>query len=328
MLQAGILGAGSMGRMHALAVNASGLGKVAKVYSPEPDGAVLASDIGAQCVSSVEAICEDKSIDVVVIASPPSAHAEHLKLARAAGKHILCEKPAVRTAEQADEIEALFKDYDKTVGVGHVLHFVPEYVHLKNVIDSGALGQVGVVRLGRCGWSPALGRPWFGDFKISGGVILDLMLHDIDLLTWIFGGIERLYAVRSGSTVQIKEDYALCVAKLRSGAIAHLEASWMEPSGTFYYYYEVAGSNGLIDFDTRSEPSFVFKPKAQAGQAGAVPVMQTPSVASPYDLQMRSFLARAQEGKQAEVTLQDGLRVLRLMLAAVDSSLSDKVATF
>lgn len=74
MLQIGILGAGSMGRMHAMAVNASGLGKVKKVYSPEPDGAVLASDIAAECVNSVDAICGDKSIDVVVIASPPTAH--------------------------------------------------------------------------------------------------------------------------------------------------------------------------------------------------------------------------------------------------------------
>lgn len=327
VLNIGLLGAGSMGKIHAHAVSRSGLGKVSRIYSPEPDGDQLAAEIGAVSTKSPEDIFNDKAINVVIIASPPDVHAEHLKLAHASGKHILCEKPLVRTLAQADEIEHLFKGYSPVVQVGHVLHFAPEYRHLKDTVQSDALGKLGVARFGRCAFSPCIARPWFGDFKKSGGVLLDMMIHDIDMLTWCFGDVDRIYAQRTGSNDQIREDYCVAIARLKSGAIAHLEASWMEPAGTFYYYYEIAGSKGLMDFDSRNEPSLIVRPKtAPEGGVAPVPLMHTPAVASPYELQMESFLRAVIEHGKPQVTLDDGLRVVRTALAALQSSLDNQPA--
>lgn len=320
MIQVGILGAGTMGRMHAETITKSGFAKVASIYAAAGDGGPLASSCAATAVKNAEDVIQDPAIDAVVIACPTDTHATYLKACHAAGKHIFCEKPAVRTEEEAAEIEALFKGYAKKVMIGHVLRFFAEYRHLHDTAASGALGNIGTVRLSRCASPPRGVGNWFANQAQSGGVIFDLSIHDMDALLWSFGDAERVFSMRSGIT-DLAQDYALTVVRLKSGAIAHLEASWVESPGTFTCTYEVAGSEGLLEYDSRVEPVMCVAVRETDKDKGAQTMMPSnPTAVSPYELEMRNFLEAVQSGAEVAVTLESGIKSVRLALAALKSS--------
>jgi len=156
------------------------------------------------------------------------------------------------------------------------------------------------------------------DESASGGVILDLMVHDLDLLTWVFGSIQTIYVQRADHRGDLRHDYALAIAKLSSGALAHLEASWAEPHGEFYYAYEVAGSLGILEFDSRKEPMLVCTPRSEK-----VKVAQNPQVSSPVDAQLADFFDAIEKGQTPVCPLLEGVFAVRLALAALDSAQSN-----
>ncbi|MBX7244038.1 MAG: Gfo/Idh/MocA family oxidoreductase [Candidatus Sumerlaeaceae bacterium] len=321
LITIGILGSGTMARIHAESIVRSGLGKVAAIFSTGPNGADLAGKYGAKACSTAAEILENPEIDAVVIATPTDTHAKYLRMAAAAHKHVLCEKPLVRTVAEADEMEGLFNGYDKTVAVGHVVRFTPEYESLKETVAGGKLGQIGIVRLGRCCSCPRGQDDWFRDFARSGGVMMDLMIHDLDFLEHAFGPVARVYGMRSLDRSNLTTDYALLVLRLKSGAIAHIEGSWAEPDNTFYTNYEVAGATGLMDYDSRNEPSLVMQPKTPAsgsGPAGTL-VPSNPAIRSPYNMEMLDFLDCVKSGKSPRTSLADGLRAVRLSFAAAEA---------
>ena len=78
--------------------------------------------------------------------------------------------------------------------VGHVVRFFPDYARIQAAAGRGALGQVGVVRAARLNAFPSGRPPGYADFAASGGVVVDMMIHDLDTLRWYFGDVVRLYA--------------------------------------------------------------------------------------------------------------------------------------
>ncbi len=314
MIQVAILGAGGISAAHADAIRKSGMGRVAAVYAPDASGPRLAAAHNATAAASPEEAIA--AADAVVIASPPDTHAALLRAARAAGKHILCEKPVVRTEAEAAEIAALFDSYKPVATVGHVLRFTQEYQQLRGIVQGGNIGQIGTIRLVRAAACPPPGDTWRGDFARSGGVVLDLGVHELDFLEWAFGPVSRVFAMKSTPDAKGNLEYALVVARLVSGAIAHIELSWTEPQGTWYYAYEVAASVGLVEFDSRGEPTLVIRRKPEA----LAPSIQGPLVVNPMDAQMNAFLGAIRDGKPPVVSMAEGVRALRLGLAVLESA--------
>ncbi len=113
--------------------------------------------------------------------------------------------------------------------VGHVVRFFPEYQKAKQAIDEGAIGQVGVVRTTRGGSYPVATEDWYANTDRSGGLVLDLMVHDFDFLRWCFGDAERIYAKNMAGVSGVNEerkDYALVTIRFKNDVIAHLEGTW------------------------------------------------------------------------------------------------------
>ena len=99
---------------------------------------------------------------------------------------------------------------------GHVVRFFPEYVGIKEKIDAGDLGTVGVVRTSRrspflLGWND-----WYADWRVSGGVLLDLVIHDFDFLRWALGEVERVYARGMLGREYNRLDYVLVTLRFRA----------------------------------------------------------------------------------------------------------------
>ncbi|MGC8740018.1 MAG: Gfo/Idh/MocA family protein [Candidatus Sumerlaeaceae bacterium] len=319
MLRVGILGAGNLGRIHAAAFARTGKAKISAVYAPEQSSSHLADLHGARCARTLDEFFGDMHLDVVVIATPTHTHAELLEKAHETGVHVLCEKPLVRTEAELRRIEALFAGYPKMLMVGHTVRFFPEYEYARKVLIERQLGQLGVLRLGRCAGFDLPSNHWLFDFEKSGGAVLDMMIHDLDFAEWAAGPIVNVFARRSlGSS--LADDLCLVVGRLADGALIHVEASWAEPPNTFYYFYELAASHGILDFDSRRAPAYSYKRRGAAHCCREEEVSFSPTRRTPYDRQAEAFIAAVAHGTPSPVPLTEGARAVRLALAVLDSA--------
>ena len=324
MLRVGVIGAGFAGTMHAR--SAQGLDGVTvtavAAITPE-EAAPLAQEIGARVAPSAAALCAADDVDLVVVASPTFLHAEHATLAAKAGKHVFCEKPLARTLEDAQRIVRACDDAGVALAVGHVVRYFPEYQHAKRMLDDGTLGKAAIVTLTRGNFAVGSARGWYLDPEKSGGVVLDLMLHDLDTVRWWFGEPAHIYArhARAGGGLE----YALATIRFDDRPIVHVEASWAEHAG-FRTGFELRAANGMLVHDSRAASPFAV----QAPGGDATPAMMaSPTLGeSPYRRQLRDVFARIAARKRPLVDGREGLRTLALGLAVIESAHSGRVVAW
>lgn len=193
-MKIGILGSGFMGGTHARAYKKIKGVEVAAVSSLNLDKAEkLASEVGGRATTDNMAIINDPSIDAISNTLPTHLHAEYTIAALKAGKHVLLEKPFALTAAGCDGMIAAQKASGKSLLVAHVVRFWGDYVALVDFIHSGKLGKpisAVATRLSQLpGWAD-----WFLNPTWSGGAVLDLCVHDFDVLNWVFGAPKTVYA--------------------------------------------------------------------------------------------------------------------------------------
>jgi UDP-N-acetylglucosamine 3-dehydrogenase len=313
-LRFGVIGAGFAGGTHARALlSVPGAKPVAITAEPPEQARVVADECGMRVEPSVASLCAADDIDVVVVASPTDLHSEHAVMAARAGKHVFCEKPLARTREQARAIVDAADKAGVHVAVGHVVRVFPEYVRVKEILASGELGRPGLATLTRGSFSVATARPWYQDPARSGGVILDLMLHDLDVLRWWFGEPERVYGKRlTGRGGAL--DYALATLRWPDGPIAHVEASWAEHDG-FRTAFEVRCERGMLAHDSRTASP--VSTQVPGGPSGPAMIPLTTVHETPYARQMRSLVDRLAQGDEPLVTGREGLRSLELALTVI-----------
>lgn len=321
-LRVGVLGAGFAGAMHARSARDLGGARVVAIAAATRDEAApLAKECGARVEPNADALCAAEDVDLVVVGTPTHLHAEHTIAAAKAGKHVFCEKPIARTLEQAESMVRACDDAGVSLAVGHVVRFFPEYRRAKELLDAGALGRPALATLVRGNFSVGSARAWYLDPSKSGGVVLDLMLHDLDTLRWWFGEPSRVYARRlvdgRGGL-----DYALATVRYDDRPIVHLEASWAEHSG-FRTGFELRGDRGMLVHDSRAaSPLVVQSPAGPGGPA----MMATPTLhESPYRRQLRDLFRRLGRGERPLVDGREGLRSLALGLAVIESADTGRV---
>jgi len=206
---------------------------------------------------SLESAIKKREVDVVDICTPTFTHCPLVVQAAEAGKHVFVEKPIALTLRDADAmIKAAERSRVKFM-VAHCLRFFPEYMKVKEIVSQGTIGEPVMARAHRSGPLPRWGRDnWFSDKSKSGGVAVDLAIHDVDFLRWCFSDeVRRVYAsvnrlVRKGGT---SSDHALIILRFKQDAIAHVEASWAVPDqAPFTTYFELAGTKGWLSVDNSS----------------------------------------------------------------------------
>lgn len=315
----GVVGSGFMGGVHADAWRAAGAPVTSVLTRPGSDtGPELARRSGATVVTDWDGFLA--GVDVVDLCTPTHLHSEQVLRVAEAGKAVVVEKPLARTAAQAAELVATCERLGVPLLVGHVLRFNPEYARAKQVVDRGEIGTPAVLRLARNRSLPEKpGDNWFTDDEKSGGVILDLMIHDLDYARWIAGPITSIYAKsvrtsRPGTDV----DHAVALLTHADGAITHLEASWAHPPSVFHTYLEIAGTTGLLQAD--SDRTTAFRPALLDPSGGSqLSLPSNPVTQSPFELQMRSFLDVLAGSAQPLVSARDALAAVQAAEAAVES---------
>jgi predicted dehydrogenase len=195
VINVAILGGGFMAASHA--PNYKALGDRVRVKTiasrPSDRAKAVAASVGAELTADLDAAIRDPEIDIVDICLPTALHREWTEAALAAGKHVFLEKPIALTLEDADAIVAVADRSDGFFMVGLVLRFWPEYVELRRRMAAGELGRPLAVSTFRLS-PPADWNEWMADPSQSGGVPVDLLIHDFDQMNWLLGTPRRVYA--------------------------------------------------------------------------------------------------------------------------------------
>ncbi|PPA70520.1 Gfo/Idh/MocA family protein [Jeotgalibacillus proteolyticus] len=322
MLRVLVVGAGTMGGVHARAYKSLHGVELAGIVDPRVEKAeALAVNSSAKVFSGFdEAAAKLKNLDVIDICLPTHLHKEYVLKSVQLTKNIICEKPLARSLEEAREMIEVCGKKSVRLFVAHVVRFFPEYKRIRSLLDKGKIGSPAVVRTTRGGAFPKAWENWYGDPSKSGGLILDLLLHDFDFLRSCFGEVKRVFAKTLKREEASKEmiDYALVTLRFQSGVIAHLEGTWAHQN--FSYGIEIAGRDGIIEYDSKKISPLSYQPRNKKSGAGGVKVPESPLASSPYREELKHFIECIISGKEPLVTVLDAYRAMEIAMAAIIST--------
>lgn len=318
----GLIGAGAIARVHAAQWRKLPI-EMAGCYDRHPErAAAFCGEFGGRPFASLEEMLA--SIDILTVCTHTDSHKEIVLAAVAAGVAIVCEKPIARHLADAEEMVAACAAANVPLFVAQVLRFFPAYAAAKATLDQGVIGRPGAIRTTRAGSFPrkggAFGSPFYADFRRSGGVILDLAIHDIDFQRWIAGDVTRVFA--RGLTFRgLAADHAYISLRFRSGAVGHIDANWALPPGLFRTRLEIAGDQGLMEWDSFQPAPVIAVFKDEAVPGGTRHQSASPVAAQdePYYAQLAHFLACLDSGTPFLVRPDDAVQALKVALAAIHS---------
>lgn len=308
-LRIGIIGTGSMGRTHAECwrqTPATLAGFVSRAGA-----SALAEEFGAPPFARLEDMLPH--VEVVDICSPTHLHFEQTRVAAAAGKHVVCEKPLARSVADAEAMRDVCASAGVQLLVAHVLRYFPDYSYAHDRVARGEIGALREINTMRAGYLPSKANDnWFVNATISGGPMLDLMIHDFDFAQWVGGAVEQVSAKASGAI----DDHAFVTLTHVNGAVSHIEGGWHLPPGQFRTRLEVLGSAGAIRADNEQ--------RASGNDLAADVPRVSAAGANPYLLQAQEFYAALTGGPAPRVSAQDAIDALRIALAAIESAHTGK----
>ena len=303
MITIAILGGGFMAASHA--TNYGTLGdrvRVKSIASRRSDrAAAIAASVGAELTDDLLSAVRDPDVDAVDICLPTPLHREWAEASLAAGKHVLLEKPIALTLEDADAIVAASERSGRLFMVGLVLRFWPEYVELQRRLAGGELGRplsVSTMRLS----PPADWNDWMGDPAQSGGVPVDLLIHDFDQMNWLLGTPRRVFARAP------RPDHVLAVVEY-DGAEGIAEGSMAMPKAyPFSSNVRVLAEQGVAEY------AFSAAPAEDGGNIGASdsarglrlyphggePLSVPVEPADPWGPEIAAFVESVEQGRAPE----------------------------
>ncbi len=338
MVRVGLAGLGSMGGMHAQCLAALPSAKVVAVCDPEADRREkFAGMYGAMPYASLDDMLK-AGIDMVDLCLPTYLHREAVVAAAGAKKHILCEKPMAMNGAECDAMMAAVAKAGVQFMVAHVLRFWPEYVAIKGMVDSGALGKVKWVSAARLSAPPVWAwRKWLFDPKLSGGAALDLHIHDLDMIAWLLGKPKVVEAAGIKSKTGSLDAIFTTMTGAPGGAVGFAEGSLEMAAGfPFTMGLRVNLEGGSIEFNSRGTPSLMVghadgsvshpeatQPEAPAGPGGGT--QGNISAAGGYFAEMEYFVNCLEKGeKPTRVTAEEAKLAVELCLAAAKSAETGK----
>ncbi|MCW5879346.1 MAG: Gfo/Idh/MocA family oxidoreductase [Anaerolineae bacterium] len=316
-MKIGIIGAGQLGRSHALRWRQLGATVDAVYDTVRPSAERLAADVDGTVVDSVEELI--RRVDVVDVNTPPTAHREPPVAALQAGRPVVCEKPLARNLADGRAMVEASEATGTPLYVAHVVRFFPEYNHLHSLVANGAIGKPGVYRSSRLGTYPQWGG-WFADEAESGGVILDVMIHDFDFARWCCGEVTRIFVRRRRWAGPPPGEHAFALLRFAGGAIGHIEGGWNRPRGIWTTKIEIAGDGGLVEVDNSAPPLALH---LHSGNRPPLPVTED----DPYLIELGHFMDCLEGRAQPIVTARDALAALEISLAGMESARTGRAVT-
>lgn len=257
--------------------------------------------------------------DAIDVCLPTPLHVEIGLQAIAAGRAVLVEKPIARGLEEGRALVEAAEKANVPLMTGQVVRFFAEFEEGHRLVKAGAVGTPAAIRMRRGGRAPLGSEGWFQNLEMSGGVLVDLAVHEFDWLRWTIGEVSHLYSRSVGLQDGHGPDYALTTLTFDNGAVAHVESTWMDPAG-FRTTFEVAGSEGLIEHDSRNNVALRTTTADRVLTDNALTAED-----DPYYREIDGFVTALETGAEVPVPGRQGLAALAISLAAIESAKTGQV---
>ncbi|HPF53620.1 MAG TPA: inositol 2-dehydrogenase [Eubacteriales bacterium] len=325
MINVGIIGAGRIGQVHAKSiitgVDEANILAIADPYL-SPAAEKWAKSVGIPNIyRDYKLIINDERIDAVLICSSTDTHAQISIEAIQAGKHVFCEKPIDQKLDRIAEVEAALKASPRKLKyqVGFNRRFDHNFRALRKAVQDGRIGEVQFVRVSSRDPEP----PPAGYVKGSGGIFLDMMIHDFDMVGYLSGHkVEEVYAKGAvlidpaiGEAGDV--DTATVSLRLDNGALALIDNSRKSVYG-YDQRAEVFGSKGSVQ-NANDLPSTAVISTVEGVTAEKPLWFFLQRYMSSYQAEVRSFIESIVNDTDVEVGIAEGRDSIRLALACKKS---------
>jgi predicted dehydrogenase len=312
VVRVGIVGAGIMGSNHARVLRAVPSAEVVIVVDQDAEkGQRLADHIGASFESSLAAMAG--RVDAAIVASPTETHADIAATVLESGLDVLIEKPIAPTVEEAKDLVSLARKHDRILMVGHVERFNPAVLELDRYVDG--LIHIDVRRVGS--FTP----------RITTGVVLDLMIHDVDLVNTLAGSELTTLSALTRRVRTESEDVATCILTYANGVSATLTASRV--SQAKQRQVELTQQTNVVVADLLRQQvtiqrvehaEYVGEQGARYRQSGVIEIPYLEHQGEPLLLEQQHFIDCVRNRTQPIVGGQEGLKALATALRIRDEA--------
>ena len=319
-LNVGVIGLGRLGRVYARDL-AGRIPETRLVAVADPFGSLAAEvadelDVAKSFIDPL-ALINEPTVEAIVIVTPTHLHREHVIAAAASRKPTLCEKPpALSLVEVAQMKDAIAKS-GAFLQMGFMRRFDPGYAAAKKAIDAGRIGEPLVFKAtSRDPFRPSLE---YANPKSSGGMLIDMGIHDFDLARWFMGDVKTVSAI--GATIAYPElktvgdiDNAIASLTFTSGKLGVVD---LTRSGIYGYDIstEILGLEGTIRIGYIRETAILVMTKEGGVSHDTVPYFME-RFRDAYPNQLQNFAQNVLHDRPAPITIDDGLEALRIGVAA------------
>ncbi|MCD9020836.1 Gfo/Idh/MocA family protein [Cohnella silvisoli] len=305
----GLVGCGAMGRVYVdRLIRMNGVRVTAVCHPERAKAAVLAELLQASIYESYSEMIARPDIDIICVTLPTYLHKEYVLQALEAGKHVICEKPLTLTEEDCWELIETSRAKGVRLCVAHVVRFFPEYRDARMRLRSGEVGAVKSMRTTRASLMPAE-NSWFLDKRKSGGVVFDLMIHDIDYVLWLLG--DQITNIRAEIIAREGVEQALAWLYYADGTIVSLEAVW--GASNFHAGFDITGDQGVLSFgsikeDIESDNKAVHENSSDRG----VIIPEASELEDPYYCQLSSFIEAIETNGPLPITAEEACSAITI----------------
>jgi scyllo-inositol 2-dehydrogenase (NAD+) len=318
-LNVGLIGLGRLGRVYARdlsgRIGCTRLAAVADLSASAVDEVVRQYDVPRGSTDPAD-VLGDPAVDAVVIVTPTDTHGTVTRAAAAAGKAIFCEKPLSISIADALEMKRAVQASGVFFQLGFMRRFDSGYAAAKARLAEGAIGDVVVFKsTSRDPYPPSVE---YANPKTSGGLILDMGIHDFDLARWFMGEVASVQAI--GGVLAYPElgavgdiDNAVISLVFESGRLGVID---LTRNGIYGYHIttELLGTAGTLSIGYLRETPLMVMTRAGVTHDTVPYFMERFKDA--YTAQLENFAENVLNGRQPPITVDDGVEALKIALAA------------
>jgi UDP-N-acetylglucosamine 3-dehydrogenase len=302
-LRVGVVGVGVMGSNHARVLAEFPGVVLAGVADPDRKQAhVVGGTLGCPALSSVDELL-DRGVDAVTVAAPTHFHRDIALACIERGVHVLVEKPIASTVAEGEDIIAAARRAGLTLMIGHVERFNPAVEAIADAIRDEDILSIAITRVGP-----------FPPRMSNVGVVIDLAVHDIDLICWFTGSEITEVQPQLSNAIADREDIALLQFRTASGVLAHINTNWLTPFKARTVHVATRRKYVIGDLLTRQVTEcYGFQPDGSYS-------MRHLSVghAEPLRAELMAFVKAIRDSAPPPVTGEDGVASLAIAIQCLN----------